>query len=421
MKHTVEEVKLKNGAEGLVIRVPGVEAVRILVEFRAGFDLGDWEKYELPHVMEHMMFTNKTYPKPRDFSRQVEKNGAFNNAYTSFSSLEYDYECAAFEVERMARLVGIQITEPTFPGAELKTELGNVAEELSSSISNPARTTSNNLNAAANGVPDLKKRIDQLSGITTEDLHAWYRHTHKARNMRFIVAGDIDFESKVLKYLDVGLPGGERLEIPHIKTKHLDEPVVETRDIPQIYYTALSVLERPLEYRELVAARIIASVLSDGFSSTLLGSAREKGLVYGLSMGINSNLRDSDWYIGGMVTPEHADEYFDLVNKEISKAQKSKISQRQFQATKRLMLGGRALSYQKLSNLVNYYSSYFTTGYNEFEEFNRLLDEITLEESVSTFNELFTEQRRAISFVGNIDKAKAKDLQRRIRPLWDSK
>ena len=73
MKHTLKEIELNNGAKGLLIHVPGVEVVRILAEFRAGFDLNSWDKYELPHVVEHMMFTNETYPAPRQSSWSVRQ------------------------------------------------------------------------------------------------------------------------------------------------------------------------------------------------------------------------------------------------------------------------------------------------------------------------------------------------------------
>ncbi|MEX0934387.1 MAG: insulinase family protein, partial [Candidatus Saccharimonadales bacterium] len=109
MKHTVKEITLNNGAKGLLINMPGSLVVRMLVEFRAGFDLGSHDKYELPHVAEHMMFTNKVYPRPRDFSREIEKNGAINNAFTNPTSLKYFYECANFEADRIADLLAIQI------------------------------------------------------------------------------------------------------------------------------------------------------------------------------------------------------------------------------------------------------------------------------------------------------------------------
>lgn len=421
MKHTVKQLTLDNGAQGLIIHAPGVEVVRMLVEFRAGFELGDWQKYELPHVMEHMMFTNKTYPEPRQFSREIEKNGAFNNASTSDMSLEYEYECATFEVERIAELIGIQITEPTFPPTELKTELSNVADELNNDISDPGRAVVDNLRVAAFGVPSLQQRRDQLSAITDADLRRWFEYTHTAENMRFLLAGDIDFETKVLPYLNVDLPKSERLAVPHIETRSIDEPVIEHRDMPQIYYRCFSQYSAPMPYRELIAARIMSNVLSTGFMATLFGEARERGLVYDLGMSTGRDVYATDWHFGGPVSPDHAEEYFGLAAEKIREVQRGDISTEQLERTKRLMRGERARGYQKVGNLLSYYDMFFEDDrYEEFNEFYRLLDDIDVDEAAAAFNKLFQENIKGMSFIGNIDRESANRYQDILALLWQS-
>lgn len=420
MQHSVREVELDNGARGLVIHVPGVDVVRLLLEFRAGFDLGDWSKYELPHVMEHLMFTNETYPKPRQFSREVEKFGAYNNAQTNPYSLEYDYECADFEAERIAKLAAIQIAEPTFPEGEFKTEVGNVAEELRGDISNPAQSNSYNLYRSQYGVPTFQERIEQLESMTVEGLREWHRRTHTAGNMRFIVAGDIDFDAQILPHLEADLPAGKRETLPRIPSQHIPEPIVEPRDVPQVYYMVGSMLGRSFSYREMVTARVATCILSAGFSSTLFGKAREKGLVYGLGMNVYRDSHESDWSFRGLVSPDHAKDFFDLARREIDKVQAGRISKRQFEATKRLMRGDRARSYQKVSDFVGYYDSYFTLGYEEFNEFNRILDEVTIPEVVEKFNELFSEGRWGMSLLGAVDDETARKYHQQLAPLWQT-
>ena len=418
MQHSIYEKQLNNGAQGLVVRVPGVDVVRILVEFRAGSNLGDWSKYELPHVMEHMMFTNKSYPEPGQFSREIEKNGAFNNAYTSPTSLEYDYECAAFEAERIAKLVGIQIAEPIFPDEEFNNEVGNVIEELNGNLSNHMRSASYNLGVAQLGLPTMQDRIAQIDSMSTSDLRRWYNYTHTGDNMRFIVAGDIDFDKEVLPFIDVDLPRGERLEVPELYSASLDEPIVEPRDIPQIYYVIQSSKPSTYSYRDVLAARTASNILSAGFTSTLLGKAREKGLVYGLDMGVGHDMNETDWNFRGMVTPEHALDYFDLAVEEIGKVLNGDVSDEQFQATKQLMRGNRARSYQKTSNFVGYYDSFFTVGYNGFEQFDRIIDELTIDEVTASFRELFQSSNWGMSLLGAVDEKSAKDYRTRFQPLW---
>ena len=57
MKHSVEEITLKNGARGLLIDVPGASVMSTRVQFRAGMLYArNKYVYEIPHVVEHLAF-----------------------------------------------------------------------------------------------------------------------------------------------------------------------------------------------------------------------------------------------------------------------------------------------------------------------------------------------------------------------------
>ena len=57
MKHSVEEVRLKNGARGLLIDIPGATVMSFQFHFRAGNRfVADKEIYETAHIMEHLAF-----------------------------------------------------------------------------------------------------------------------------------------------------------------------------------------------------------------------------------------------------------------------------------------------------------------------------------------------------------------------------
>ncbi|HVX24647.1 MAG TPA: hypothetical protein VG992_04910, partial [Candidatus Saccharimonadales bacterium] len=68
MKHTVSEVKLANGAEGLLIHIPHASVMTFELNFRAGEYLVDQQKWEVPHLMEHVLLgANELIPRARDF------------------------------------------------------------------------------------------------------------------------------------------------------------------------------------------------------------------------------------------------------------------------------------------------------------------------------------------------------------------
>ena len=97
MIHTAQEVILKNGARGLLIDVPGATVMDFEFNFRAGEYLVQREKWEVPHLMEHVLLgANQMIPKARAFQAEFEKNGAANNASTGLYYINYEAEAADF-------------------------------------------------------------------------------------------------------------------------------------------------------------------------------------------------------------------------------------------------------------------------------------------------------------------------------------
>ena len=57
MKHTTTEIRLKNGARGLLIDIPGATVMSFQFQFRAGNRyVKEKGIYETAHLMEHMAF-----------------------------------------------------------------------------------------------------------------------------------------------------------------------------------------------------------------------------------------------------------------------------------------------------------------------------------------------------------------------------
>jgi len=75
MKHTVSEISLKNGAKGLLVHIPDASVMTFDFNFRAGEYLVPRRKWEVPHIMEHLLLgANELIPQgPRVSGRTREK------------------------------------------------------------------------------------------------------------------------------------------------------------------------------------------------------------------------------------------------------------------------------------------------------------------------------------------------------------
>lgn len=201
MKHTVSKVKLDNGAEGLFIDVPGATVIDYEFNFRAGDYLVDRPKWEVPHLVEHVLLgANAKYPKARTFQAEFEKNGAYSNAHTSTYHITYEAECAAFEWQRVLDLMLLAISKPLFLREEFNAEFGNVKDERAARSNNHFL----HLHAATREAYGLLAMTDReclkmMRNVRLKDLLDHYKRTHVTRNMRFIIAGDLKGRRETIK------------------------------------------------------------------------------------------------------------------------------------------------------------------------------------------------------------------------------
>ncbi|MBR3180850.1 insulinase family protein, partial [Candidatus Saccharibacteria bacterium] len=234
MKHSVEEVHLKNGAKGLLVNVPGASVMATRVHFRGGLRYAKKPSlYEIAHVVEHLSFgANAKYKSEFEYESEFTKNGAYHNAWTSDLSICYETECADFEWDRILDLKRLAICEPRFNEEELKSEKGNVKSELTGYLNEYGRLLWPRLQQSiGEDVKNLPERLKTLPNIELKDIREHYRRTHTSKNMRFIIAGSLNFRRrrKIIKLLNAwSLKEGERLTVP-LDELHSESPVLIRR------------------------------------------------------------------------------------------------------------------------------------------------------------------------------------------------
>jgi len=202
MKHTVSELILPNGIRGLLVHIPDAQVMNFELNFRAGEYLVEEKKWEVPHLMEHILLgANTRFPRARDFQAEIEKNGAYSNASTSVYDITYEAECADFEWERVLELLIVSITEPLFLREEFTAEFGNVREELTARANNHFRHLSLALarklrlfgqNRPGTPAPDEKRQTQRRESPLRVDTHLqeyalcdrWQHHTQAAGSHR---------------------------------------------------------------------------------------------------------------------------------------------------------------------------------------------------------------------------------------------
>ena len=219
MKHSIEEVKLNNGARGILIDVPGAGVMNIRVIFRAGNKfVRKPEIYEVAHLMEHMAFgRNAEYKDEQAYEAEFTKNGAYHNAWTSDVFIVYEAECADFEWERILKLQELAVAQPRFNEEELASEKGNVRSELTGYQNDYSRLIWPKLQQElGEKVLTYAERLKTINNIELRDVRDHHRRTHTAQNMQFIIAGNLKGRKKqIIQMLEQwDLKPGERFDMP---------------------------------------------------------------------------------------------------------------------------------------------------------------------------------------------------------------
>jgi len=421
MKHSVEEIRLKNGARGLLIDIPGATVMSTRVQFRAGVQYAkNKDIYELPHVVEHLAFGgNAKYKDEQAFEAEFTKNGAYHNAWTSDISVCYETECADFEWERIMELQKVSICEPRFNEEELKSEKANVKSELTGYLNDYYRLLWPRIQqAVGEDVLVLPERIRTIANIELKDIREHYRRTHTAKNMMFIIAGKIrGRKHKILRQLEEWpLKEGEKFEIPRADLRASEAISIRRKDASNITFGFSLVTARHLESAEVFAMNCLNHILNGTMNSKIFGAARKRGLVYGMGSSVASNAHNSYWDFDGEVNEENAEELFLLIQTELMKALNGEISDKDFEAAKSYALGRFQMGAQTVGQIADYYAEgYFTNeAVDRYDEMPNLIRGIDKGKMIELAREFAGSGIKAFATVSSVEKAVISELERHL-------
>lgn len=420
---------MRNGAKGLLIHIPDASVMSFEFNFRAGDYLVPVKKWETPHLMEHLLLgANERYPKSRLFQAEIEKNGAYSNASTGAYDITYESECADFEWDRILELLLLAISKPLFLADEFEAEAGNVREELIARSNNHFRHLSLALRAKYGFVAKTDQdRLLLMDNVTVEDVREHYEKTHTTKNLRFIVAGNLTPKRQDLVRLaleGMELPTGtERIDLPDEKPYKQEKPLFITNEtVKNLYFYIDSFMLRRLTDPETDALNLVNTMLTETLYSKILGTARERGLVYGMSSGFGQTKLASNWWFGAQVSQKNAPALFDIMTDELNNVFRGEIALEDIEAAKAYALGRFQRGAQTVAGVAGGYSSryFFDEGIDDYYEMPDRINAVTKEDIVAISNELFEGKTWGFGILSNCDKSFVNELHAQIAPLWSS-
>ncbi|MDR0887174.1 MAG: insulinase family protein [Candidatus Nomurabacteria bacterium] len=425
MEHKVEEIELKNGAKGLLIDVPAARIVDMRFGFRAGNRfVRDKSKYETAHLMEHMAFgANARFKDEQDYEADFTKNGAYHNAFTADFAMTYVASCADFEWERIFDLQKLAIAKPKFNEDEMMSEKGNITNELTGYKNNYGRLIWQHMQKdLGEDILILDESLKTLPNISLKDICNHHALTHTAKNMRFLIAGNIgDKRALVIEKMEnFGLRLGERLELP--KDEYVAAParLIQRKDAANLSFGFSMMVTRRFNFTENLAMDALNHILTGTLYSRIFGKARKLGLVYGVMSEVNSGDNYSAWDFGGEVNYEAAKQLFQIVRDEILGILASWISDEEIEAFKSYAYGRYLMGGQTVAALAeSYVGNYF--NYDEVNlrsDLPERLQKIRKEDLVKLAREFVASGIWTLTGVGNKDDVRVAELYKVLEGIF---
>lgn len=425
MNHTIEEMRLKNGARGLLIDVPDATTMSMQFHFRAGNRYAKSKDIEqVAHIMEHMAFgANARFKNESDFEFEFTKNGAYRNAYTSDLSMVYEADCADFEWDRILDLQKLAICQPRFNEAELNAEKGNVRSELTNYLNDHHRILWPRVQQLlGEDVLTYKQSLPTISAVTLADVREHHRRTHTTRNMRFVVAGKLyGRKAEIKRQLeDFQLAEGERFDIPKDELKKAGPCIIRRKSATNLTFGLFMAVPWELNDEDLDAMHYLNHILTGTMHSRIFGAARSKGLAYNVSAYTATGFYDSGWDITGQVNHEAAGDLFDIITREVDCVLNGKIKESELNAAKSFALGRYQMGAQTVSQISGFYTGrYFADGFiKDYYKVPEMIKNVTMERMVTTARSFINEDKWVLAAVSNGEKHDLVKLNEKVETLF---
>jgi predicted Zn-dependent peptidase len=427
MNHTVEEVKLKNGARGLLIDVPGATVMSMQFHFRAGNRYAkDKEIQQVAHIMEHLAFgANARFKSEHGFELEFAKNGAYHNAYTSDIAMVYEADCADFEWDRILELQKLSICEPRYNQKELEAEKGNVRGEMTNFLNDHHRILWPKVQQLlGEDVLTDRQALATVANVTLSDVKEHHKRTHTTDNMRFVIAGKLKGrKAEIIRQMEsFNLPRGERFEMPHDELSSANPTIIRRKDAANITFGWSLSMPRKLTDEELDAMHSLNHILTGTTHSRIFGKARAKGLAYFVASYTGAGFHESAWDITGQVNHETADDLFHIIAREIKAVLDGKITDEEIEAAKSYGLGRYQMGAQTVSQITSFYTNrYFADDFiNDYNKIPDSIRKVTKEKIVATAKAFVEANTWVLAAVSNGEKEEIVGLSEHVAKLFPS-
>ena len=287
----VLEATLDNGLRVLLLEDHRSPVVSFQVWYRVGSRNERPGATGLAHLLEHMMFKGTPTYGPRMFSTLVEQNGGQDNAFTSQDHTSYFVNVSADKLALIVALESDRMRNLLLDPKDFESERQVVMEERRTRTEDdPEGFLGEELSAIAFVAHPYRSPIvgwmEDLRGLTVEEVRAFYRTYYVPNNALVVAAGDFkapELLEKIRRAFGPIPRAGDPPPVTVAEPRQNGERRVTVKKEAQLPLVFIGYPVPNFRSPDAPALELLSTILSEGRSSRLY-----RRLVYEQQIALNA-------------------------------------------------------------------------------------------------------------------------------------
>jgi len=179
-------------------------------------------------------------------------------------------------------------------------------------------------------------------------------------------------------------------------------------------------MNRRLEEHEVDALGLVNAILTETLYSKILGTARERGLVYGMNSGYQQIKLSSNLWFGSQVSGTNAQALFDIVLEQLGNLFRGELAEADIAAAQAYALGRYQRSAQTVAATAGGYTGrYFFDEYiDDYYKIPERIKAVTKQSIVDVTRAMFSDNIGGLGLYGKVTPELAQQLSDQLAGLW---
>lgn len=406
----MEVFSLSNGIRVVFEKIEYIKSITVGVFVGAGSVFETKQESGISHFLEHMFFKGTLKRNAKQIAEFMDSFGGQLNAVTS-----KEYTCFYAKVlndhaEKAFDILSDMLLNSTFTQENIELERKVICEEIKIGEDTPEDLIFDMISEKIWGDTALGRPIagtcKSVLGISRENILDYYHRKYKGDNIVISVVGNYDYnvlKNMLENYFGNGFEGAyNSIVTPYIEVK--SGQIIREKEIEQcqlcLAFEGFSRTDSMIY--DLLA---VNSAFGGSMSSRLFQRIREEnGLSYSVYSYLNSYIRQGSLVIYAGMNPLELEKVLALINQEICKLKKDKLSKKEIQFAVEQIRSGIIMGLESMSQRMTTYGKKLLME-NKVEDINDILYKISKinEENIeASIERVFDESKLNVAVLGDV-------------------